>query len=116
MRASTLAERVATGFAVVGVLGFAAVILIVRGSSAGFGSASRSAAEQSRLLASGDCALAPDRAVLGKVAGRLGPSRAMPRGGYVLESIDRHRVFQVEIDAVRLVPCRSLGRPVGRVP
>jgi len=115
LRASTLAERVATGFAVVGVIGFAAVILIIRGS-AGFGSAPRPAAEQSRLLASGDCALAPDRAVLGKVAGRLGPSRAMPRGGYVLESIDRHRVFQVEIDAVRLVPCRSLGRPVGRVP
>ena len=106
----------ATGFAVVGVLGFAAVILIVRDSSAGLGSAPRSAAEQSRLLAGGDCALAPNRAVLGKVAGRLGPSRSLPRGGYVLESIDRHRVFQVEIDGVRLVPCRSLGRQVDRVP
>ena len=108
MPTSTLAERVATGFAIVGILAFAAVVLIIRGSPAEPGSTPRSAAERSRLLANGDCALAPDRAVLGKVARRLGPSRSLPRGGYVLESIDRHRTFQVELGAVSLVPCRSV--------
>jgi hypothetical protein len=104
-----MAERFATALAVIGVLAFVAMVLIVRGSSVGLGSRPRSAAEQSSLLASGDCALRPNRTVWGKVAGQLGPTRSMPRGGYLLEGIDRHRVFQVGLDEVTVVPCRSLA-------
>jgi hypothetical protein len=109
-RASTsVAERFATGLAVIGILAIVAVFLFVRSSSSGIGSRPRSAAEQSQLLASGDCALRPDRTMLGKVAARLGPTRSLPRGGYLLESIDRHRIFQVQLDEATLVPCRSLA-------
>ena len=48
--------------------------------------------------------------VAGKVAARLGPARSLPSGGYLLESIDRHRILQVQLDEVTLVPCRSLAR------
>jgi hypothetical protein len=104
-----MAERFATGLAVIGVLAFVAVVLFVRSSPSGIGSRPRSAAEQSQLLANGDCALRRDRTVLGKVAARLGSTRSLPSGGYLLESIDRHRIFQVQLDEVTLVPCRSLA-------
>lgn len=104
-------ERIATTFAVIGIVAFAGMILILRDTRAGFGSsAPRTAAEQAILLASGDCALAPNDSLLGKVTGALGPGRSNPHGGYALESIDRHRVFQVGADEVRLVPCRTLRR------
>jgi len=108
-RSAGMAERFATGLAVIGILAIVAVFLFVRSSSSRIGSRPRSAAEQSQLLASGDCALRQDRAVLGKVAARLGPTRSLPSGGYLLESIDRHRIFQVQLDEVTLVPCRSLA-------
>jgi len=103
------AERVGTAFAVIGVLAFFAVILIARDSSSGIGSRPRSAAEQRELLANGDCALHPNHTVAGKVAARLGPTRLLPSGGYLLEGIDRHRIFQVQLDEVTLVPCTSLA-------
>lgn len=108
-----MAERFATVLAVIGILAVVAVILIVRDTSTGLGSRPRSATERSQLLASGDCALRRDHTVVGKVAARLGSTRGQPRGGYLLESIDRHRIFQVELDEVTLVPCRTLapGRP-----
>jgi hypothetical protein len=105
-----LGARIGTGFAVVAAFALAAVLLYFRGSSAGIGSSPRPADEQRRMLASGDCAVARDQSVRGKVAGQLGPSRSLPRGGYLLESIDRRRVLQVEFDDVRLVPCASLRR------
>ena len=103
------AERMGTAFAVVGVLAFFAVILILRDSSSGIGSRPRSATEQRQLLANGDCALRPNHMVAGKVAARIGPARSLPSGGYLLESIDRHRIFQVRLDEVTLVPCTSLA-------
>ena len=104
-----MGERFATGLAAIGVLAFVAVILILRSSPFGIGSKPRSPTEQRTLLASGDCALRPNRMVAGKVAARLGPTRGLPSGGYLLESIDQHRIFQVQLDEVTLVPCRSLA-------
>jgi len=103
-------ERVATGAGIVAVCAMVVWLTYFRFSPVGIGSSQRSPEEQRRLLASGDCAIAPNQAVLGKVVGQLGPSQSRPRGGYMLESIDRRRVLQVEFDDIRLVPCRSLER------
>jgi hypothetical protein len=103
-------ERISTAFAVIGILAFVAMILILRNTRAGIESTPRTAAEQALLLTSGDCALAPNDSLLGKVTGRLQPGFSQPHGGYALASIDHDRVFEVGVGDVRLVPCRSLRR------
>jgi hypothetical protein len=109
-RPKTRAERIATVFAAVGVVALLAVVLAIRDPATGLGEPRRTAAEQSALLASGECALASNHRLLGKVSSRLTPTRFRPRGGYMLESIERKRSFPVEMAGVRVVPCQSLAR------
>ena len=74
----------------------------------GFGSGSRTAAEQREVLSDGDCAVRPDGAVVGRVIGQLPPTRGNPRKRYVVETTVQRQVLQVYTAEVRVLPCATL--------
>ena len=110
VRAATRAERIATFVAVSGIVLLVALLLKVRVSGVELGDGPRTAEEQRALLASGDCAVGPGGALLGKVIGPVGQSRALPHGGYLLQGVDRPRVVQVDAGDATVVPCSGVRR------
>ena len=105
-----LLERIGTVLGVAFVVLFVGFTLVLRFRGTATGGPPRTPAEQRAMLAGGDCALAPNHALVGKLVVPLAASRSRPHGGYELEAVDRRRVFQVDAGEVTLVPCASLAR------
>jgi hypothetical protein len=110
VRAQSSSERIATFVAVSGIVLLVALVFKVRSSGLELGDEPRTAEEQRALLASGECALGPSNALMGKVIGPVGPGRSLPHGGYLLQGVDRPRVLQVDANDVTVVPCTSVRR------
>jgi hypothetical protein len=96
------------------VLGVTAVLLMVAGAlvmrrrGAETDAIPRSPAEQRAMLASGECAVRPNGAVVGKRVARTDAASDGPR--VELEAIDHRRVIQVDANEVEIVPCITLQR------
>ena len=97
--------------AIVAAIAGTGTILVLRGSEHVFAAGpSRTPAERAAQLASGQCARRPDGTLLGRIVGERGPTRGLPQGEYVIETIDRRGEMEVPLDGVRLVPCASVRR------
>ena len=109
-RLTLAVERAGAALGIAVVVLFVAFGIVFRYRGLAMDGAPRPPVEQHAMLASGDCAVAPNHALVGKLIAPLAASRGRPKGGYELEAIDRRQVFQVGAADVSIVPCSTIPR------